>query len=50
LKNLGWSNSVQIRLKAGEHQIQLQYRSENENMNIDVNDAIIHKLKVTFIK
>lgn len=49
-KNLGWSNSIQVNLKVGEHQIKLQYRSENENMNREINEAIIHKLKVTLIK
>ncbi|WP_321333404.1 amylo-alpha-1,6-glucosidase [uncultured Bacteroides sp.] len=48
--NLGWSNSTHVSLKAGEHQIQLQYRAENENMNRDVNNAVIHKLKITRIK
>jgi len=48
--NLGWSNPIHVRLKAGEHQIQLQYRPENENMNREINDAIIHKLRVSRIK
>ncbi|HNX87514.1 MAG TPA: GH116 family glycosyl hydrolase [Paludibacteraceae bacterium] len=49
-QNLGWSNSTHVNLKAGEHQVQLQYRPENENMNREVNDAIIHKLRVTLLK
>lgn len=49
-KNLGWSNSTHVNLKAGEHQVQLQYRLENENMNREVNDAIIHKLRLIFVK
>jgi len=49
-ENVGWSNSTPIKLKAGEHQIQLKYRPENENMNREINDAIIHKLRLTQIK
>jgi hypothetical protein len=49
-QNLGWSNSTHVTLKAGEHKVQLQYRPENENMNREVNDAIIRKLRFTFIK
>lgn len=42
----GWSNSVKVYLTPGSHNITLEFRPENENMNIDVNHAIIASLRL----
>lgn len=44
--NTGWSNIIKYKLKKGEHTIQLVFNSQNENMNIEVNEAIIHQLRL----
>ena len=42
----GWSNSVKAHLKPGKHEVTLEFRPENENMNIDVNHARINALRL----
>ena len=44
--DLGWSNSVKVHLTPGKHTVRLDFRPENENMNIDVNHARIHALRL----
>ena len=46
----GWSNSVEVELSAGKHTLELRYIDENINMNIDVDNALTHKLRITFKK
>ncbi len=43
----GWSNSVKVPLTAGTHEIVLEFRPENENMNIHTNHAVISGLRLT---
>lgn len=42
----GWSNSVKVPLTAGEHEVTLEFRPENENMNIHTNHAVISGLRL----
>lgn len=42
----GWSNSVRVHLTPGEHLVSLDFRPENENMNIDVNHARINAIRL----
>ena len=43
----GWTNSVQVELSAGKHTFELRYIDENINMNIDVDNALTHKMRFT---
>ena len=42
----GWSNSVKVELTPGEHTVGLEFRPENENMNITTNHAVISGLRL----
>lgn len=42
----GWSNTVKVPLSSGKHQIRLEFRPENENMNIETNHAVIDAIRV----
>ncbi len=42
----GWSNSVKMDLTAGEHILTLDFRPENENMNIATNRARIYGIRL----
>jgi len=42
----GFSNSVQVRLSKGKHLLSLQFKPANENMNGDVNQAMVDYLRV----
>lgn len=42
----GWSNSVITHLTPGSHELTLEFRPENENMNIDVNHARINGVRL----
>ncbi len=42
----GWTNSVKIPLSAGEHELLIDFRPENENMNIETNNAIIDAVRI----
>ena len=47
--NLGWSNITKCKLAAGTHHIQLIFKKQNENMNIETNEAIIHQLRLVML-
>lgn len=49
-ENWGWSNSHQVHLTPGEHTISLSFEPHNENMNINVNQALIDQLRLTRLK
>ena len=42
----GWSNSVKVNLTPGEHIVGLEFRPENENMNIATNHAVISGIRL----
>lgn len=42
----GWSNLVIVDLSAGKHNIGIEYQPANENMNIEVNQAMLDKLRL----
>ncbi|MDE5662883.1 MAG: hypothetical protein K2L35_00935 [Muribaculaceae bacterium] len=42
----GWSNSVMVPLTAGQHTLTIDFRPENENMNIHTNHARIYGVKL----
>lgn len=42
----GWSNSVKVHLKEGVSILTLEFRPEDENMNIDVNHARVNGLRL----
>ncbi len=48
--NWGFSNPVHILLKKGNHTITLSYEHSNENMNVDINQAMLDYLRVTRIR
>ena len=48
--NWGFSNTAKIYLTPGRHLIQLSFKPPNENMNIDINQAMIDYMRVTKIE
>ncbi len=42
----GWSNTIHLRLSKGEHLLNIVYEKEHENMHIDINQAMLDKLKL----
>ncbi|MEO6668487.1 MAG: hypothetical protein ABIN36_03355 [Ferruginibacter sp.] len=48
--NWGFSNPVQTVLKKGKHMITLSFEAANENMNVDINQAMLDFIRVTKIK
>ncbi len=46
----GYSNIVKVPLTAGVHTITIDYRPENENMNLTTNHAIVDRVRVARIK
>ncbi len=42
----GWSNSIKMHLTAGQHNILLDFRPENENMNIETNTFRLYGLRL----
>ena len=46
----GWSNSIKIFLTPGKHDVVLEFRQENENMNIDINEAVLYALRLMRMK
>jgi hypothetical protein len=44
--DLNWSNSIKVKLEAGSHIVSLEFRKENENMNITTNDAVLYQLRI----
>lgn len=47
--NWGFSNAINVRLKSGKHHLKLQFMPENENMNIEVNQAMLDYVRVVKI-
>jgi glycogen debranching enzyme len=47
--NWGWSNSTQLHLTKGKHLISLVYEKWNENMNSEINQAMIDLLRMSFM-
>ena len=45
--NWGFSNPVHVHLKKGKHTILLSFDHANENMNVDVNQAMLDYLRIT---
>ena len=46
--DLGWSNSVPVKLSEGQHTLTLEFRPEDENMNIETTHAKVYGLR--FVK
>ena len=44
--NWGMSNSVRVRLTKGNHQLALALEPFNENMNIDINQAMLDYIRI----
>ncbi|MEO6843910.1 MAG: hypothetical protein ABI184_01990, partial [Ginsengibacter sp.] len=44
--NWGWSNSLEIPLKKGLHHISISFENWNENMNGDINQAMLDCLRI----
>jgi len=47
--NWGFSNAIQVQLKAGKHILRLEFMPENENMNIEVNQAMLDYVRLVKI-
>jgi hypothetical protein len=47
--NWGFSNSVHVKLKKGAHTVTLQFKDANENMNGEINQAMIDYVRVVRI-
>ena len=48
--NWGFSNPVQVYLKKGKHIILLSFEHNDENMNVDVNQAMLDYLRIKKLK
>jgi len=48
--NWGYSNSMRVRLKKGVHHLKLEFMPENENMNIEVNQAMLDYVRLIKIE
>ena len=42
----GFSNSVKVKLQSGQHTIKLQFKDANENMNGEINQAMLDYLRL----
>lgn len=42
----GWTNSIEVKLDKGVHNIDIQFIPNNENMNIDTNHALIDLVRL----
>lgn len=42
----GFSNAVSVQLKAGKHTLKLAFMPENENMNIEINQAMLDYVRL----
>jgi hypothetical protein len=47
--NWGFSNAIRVKLTKGTHYLKLEFMPENENMNIEVNQAMLDYLRLTRI-
>lgn len=45
--NWGWSNAVEVELEEGKNQLSLVFESYNENMNQQVNRAMLDRVRLT---
>ncbi|MCC9166866.1 alpha-L-rhamnosidase-related protein [Pontibacter harenae] len=43
----GYTNAVQVQLQKGKQQVQLTFEPDNENMNVEVNQAMLDHLRIT---
>ena len=48
--NWGYSNGIQLQLAKGKHNLALSFEAENENMNIEVNQAMLDAVKLVRIR
>lgn len=48
--NWGWTNSIQTNLTKGKHNLTVSFESFNENMNGEINQAMLDKMRVIKIK
>ena len=48
--NWGFSNSVQVQLSKGKHVVTLSFTAANENMNGEINQAMLDYLQLVKIK
>jgi hypothetical protein len=48
--NWEFSNAIQVQLKPGRHTLRLEFMPENENMNIDVNQAMLDYVRLVKIE
>jgi hypothetical protein len=48
--NWGFSNAVQVQLRVGKHTLRLEFMPENENMNIEVNQAMLDYVRLVKIQ
>lgn len=48
--NFGYSNLFNIKLTKGTHKVELRFESHNENMNVDINSAMLDGLRTRKIK
>ena len=44
--DLGWSNSVPVKLSVGQHTLTLTFTPDNENMNIQTNHAKVYAVRL----
>ncbi|MDQ6761544.1 MAG: hypothetical protein M3015_02825, partial [Bacteroidota bacterium] len=44
--NWGYSNPVHVYLKKGRHNLMLAFEPYNENMNVDVNQAMLDYVRI----
>jgi hypothetical protein len=48
--NWGFSNAIKVHLTSGNHKLKLEFMPENENMNIEVNQAMLDSLRLIKIE
>ena len=48
--NWGYSNSVQVQLTKGDHTVRLSLEDHNDNMNGDINQAMLDNMRVIKLK
>jgi glycogen debranching enzyme len=48
--NWGYSNGIQLQLAKGKHNLALSFEPQNENMNIEVNQAMLDAVKLVRIR
>lgn len=48
-ESVGWTNSIMLQFCEGPHVVELRYLEDNINMNIDVDEAMVHLIRLTRI-